>query len=191
MQKILTTIVVILLLSIQSHAQQKEYFSEQEKIQQRRESDRQEEALRKDALKPNEKYSPTKVDTSTWGIDKNLQFEITNHLLGYSTIIEPDNTLQGVKITGIMNFAYYNSNEKDKTGRSKARYVFGLEFPITEINRRIEFWGGIGATLGDHTAMYLDAGLDYRIASWFKIQGGVNYNTARGLHPQISLGFVW
>lgn len=164
-------------------------IQQQEAIQKQRESDRREEALRNDALAPNAKSTPTKVDVSTWGLS-DTKFEITNHLFGYSTIVQSDQTLQGVKLTGVMNLAYYQTEKKTETGRSQGRFVFGLEFPLIDLTNRINFWSGLGATLGDTKGLYLDAGLDYRIASWFKLQGGANYNSGE-FAPQVSLGFVW
>lgn len=164
----------------------------QEKIENQKATDRNEQANTNNALQPNQKSAPTKIDTSSWGIS-DTKFEITNHLLGYSTILDNDKTLSGIKMTGIVNFAYYNVNEKDKAPneRSKSRYVFGVEFPMVELTNRITFWGGLGATLGDAKGFYIDAGLDFIAMSWFKIQGGANYNSDSGVSPQISLGFVW
>lgn len=140
----------------------------------------------------NSPSTPTKVDTSSWGIDSNVTFEITNHHFGYSQIVEDDQTLKGVKITGLVNVAYYAAEKKTATGRSKGRFVFGFEFPTYTLSNRFEVFTGLGATLGDHTALYADAGIDFRVFSWFKIQGGLNWNTGYGsIAPQISAGFVW
>ncbi len=163
----------------------------QEKIEQQRQKDAQERANTAEALKPNEKSAPTKVDTSSWGIDPNVTFEITNHLFGYSVIKEDNQTLQGVKITGIVNIAYYKAETLTDTGRSQGRFVFGFEFPTYDISNRLQLWTGLGATLGDRKAFYLDLGVDYRLFSWFKLQAGANYNSAYGIAPQASVGFVW
>lgn len=178
-------------LGVSSASAQNLNIQKTEAIERQREADRREEANRAEALKPNEKYTPTTVDTSKWGLDPNLTFEITNHLLGYSTIVESDRTLTGVKITGLINFAYYNTTEKSATGRSKSRYVFGGEFPLEKLSSRWTLWGGLGLTMGDVMAAYGDLGLELYITSWFKIQGGGNLNSARGLNPQVSLGLVW
>jgi len=188
---------VMFLLCINSFAQTtgtNTQIHTQEAVEKQKAADRQESANTNNALQPNEKSKPTKIDTSRWGLDPNVNFEITNHLLGYSTISETEQSLSGVKLTGLINFAYYNVNKKNSNNtneRSKARYVFGIESPIEELTSRIILWGGIGATLGDARGLYLDLGLDFRIFSWFKIQGGANYNTIGSLSPQISLGFVW
>jgi hypothetical protein len=143
-------------------------------------------------ITPNSPSAPTKVDTSSWGIDPNVSFDITNHLLGYSQIMEDDQTLKGVKLTGLVNIAYYSAEKKTATGRSKGRFVFGFEFPTYSLTNRFEVYTGLGATLGDRTALYADAGIDFRIFSWFKIQAGLNWNTGYGaVAPQISAGFVW
>lgn len=166
----------------------------QEAIEKQKEADRREEAVRNNALQPNQKSQPTKVDTSSWGLDPNVTFEINNHLLGYSTILESEKTLSGFKITGLINFAYYNVTKKDtttSTERSKARYVFGFETPIADLSSRMVLWSGLGGTLGDAKGLYVDLGLDFRFFSWLKIQGGMNYNSTGLLSPQISFGLVW
>ncbi|MCK6600068.1 MAG: hypothetical protein L6Q37_17020 [Bdellovibrionaceae bacterium] len=166
----------------------------QEAIEKQKESDRKEEAVRSNALQPNQKSQPTKIDTSSWGLDPNITFEINNHLLGYSTILESEKTLSGFKITGLINFAYYNVTKKETPSaseRSKARYVFGFETPIADLTSRIVLWSGFGGTLGDAKGLYVDLGLDFRIFSWFKAQGGMNYNSTGTFSPQISLGIVW
>lgn len=141
---------------------------------------------------PNSPSNPTKVDVSSWGIDSQTQFEISNHLFGYSTIIESGQTLKGVKITGFVNVAFYNAETLTETGRSQGRLVFGLEIPIYNFTNRLGAWTGLGLTLGDRQGFYLDLGVDYRIMSWFKIQAGANWNSKYGgLAPQVSLGFVW
>lgn len=166
----------------------------QEAIEKQKAADRQESANTNNALNPNEKSKPTQIDTSTWGLDSNVTFEITNHLLGYSTITESEQTLNGLKMTGLVNFAYYNVNKKNSNSsneKSKARYVFGLEAPIADLTRRLTLWCGGGATLGDAKGLYLDLGLDFRILTWFKLQGGMNYNSVGSFSPQLSLGLVW
>ncbi|MBL7543718.1 MAG: hypothetical protein JNL11_07865 [Bdellovibrionaceae bacterium] len=165
-----------------------------ESIEKKKADDRQESANTSSALQPNQKSEPTRVDVSSWGLDQDLKFEITNHLLGYSTILETEQTLSGIKITGLVNFAYYNVTKKNLLNpneRSKGRYVFGIESPLMDLSRRFVFWGGIGATMGDAKGLYLDLGLDFRIFSWFKLQGGVNYHSTGNVCPQISVGLVW
>lgn len=195
MLKLLTAIMFF--FSINSYAQftgTNTPSHQHEATEQQKAADRIENAQREDALKPNSKSTPTKVDTSTWGLDPNLTFEITNHLFGYSTILESEQTLSGFKITGFMNFAYYNVKKKNSDNsneRSKSRYVFGIESPIVDLTNRLILWGGFGGTMGDAKGLYVDLGLDYILTSWFKIQGGVNYNSTGLISPQISLGFVW
>lgn len=185
----------ILLTSLNSFAQTtgtNTQIHTQESIERQKAADRQERANTENALKPNERSLPTKVDVSSWGLS-DTKFDITNHLLGYSTILDSDKTLSGVKITGIINFAYYNITKKnaDPNERSKARYVFGFETPFVDLTSRIVLWGGLGGIMGDTKALYADLGLDFILFSWFKIQGGMNYTTTGSLAPQISLGLVW
>ena len=163
---------------------------QQEEVQKKIESNRQE--VNNASVPANSPSAPTKVDTSTWGIDSNVRFEITNHLFGYSMIKESEQTLQGVKITGLLNLAYYKAEKKSATGRSQGRLVFGFEFPVYEISNRFTAFSGLGLTLGDRKAFYADAGVDFRIFEWFKIQAGVNWNTSYGsIAPQVSAGLVW
>lgn len=167
-------------------------MSEHEKVEQQKSKDRQEMRNTEEALKPNEKYNPTKFDTGSLNIDPNLQIEITNHLLGYSLIMEEDRTLNGVKLTGLMNVAYYNVTEKNESStRKKGRLVFGLEFPVMEVSQRIGIFTGFGGTLGDATALYLDVGTDIYATSWFKIQGALNYTSGKGIGTMINAGFSW
>jgi hypothetical protein len=193
MQKMLS--FILLFFSIQSLAQftgTQNSTHQHEATEQQKADDRIENANREQALKPNQKSTPTTVDTSKWGIDPNVQFEITNHLFGYSTIMESEQTLTGVKLTGLVNIAYYNIKKKEPTTeRNKSRFVFGFETPMYDFTNRFHFWGGLGLTLGDAKGMYVDLGLEYQILSWFKVQGGFNYNSDGGTYPQASLGFVW
>lgn len=144
-----------------------------------------------EASRPNERSTPPRVNVNSWGIDQDMTFEITNHLLGYSTVLESGNTLQGVKFTGFVNLAYYSPTEEKDGKRKKARFVFGVEAPVYDLSKRSGIFAGVGATLGDATGIYFDAGADYHLANWFKLQGGLNYNLATGLYPQLSLGFTW
>lgn len=186
----LMLIFAILLTSVANA--QNTNIQQHEATERQKEADRNERANTAEALKPNEKYKPTQVDVGSWGIDPNAYIEITNHLLGYSTILENDQTLTGIKITGLVNLAWYNITKKSETqGRSKSRLVFGGEFPVYDITKRSLAWSGFGLTLGDVKSLYFDLGLEYRLANWFKIQGGVNYNMGVGINPQISLGLVW
>lgn len=143
-------------------------------------------------ITPNSPSTPTKVDTSNWGFTSTETFEITNHILGYSQIMEDGRTLKGVKLTGVLNIAYYAADKQIEAGRSKGRLVFGVEFPTYTLSNRFEVFTGLGMTLGDHTSVYVDAGVDFKIFSWFKIQGGLNWNAGYGdIAPQITAGFVW
>lgn len=187
-------IVLVLLLTATSQAQTtgtNTNIHQHEAVEQQKQADRQEQARQAEALKPNASSSPTVVNTDAWGLDKNLSFDVTNHLLGYSTILEPDQTLQGVKLTGLVNVAYYAAEKKTATGRSQGRFVFGLEAPLIDLITDLRFWAGLGLTLGDAKGFYLDAGLEYQPLSWFKLQAGMNYNSSTGTYPQLSAGFVW
>lgn len=136
--------------------------------------------------------TPNRVDTSSWGMDSGTRYDITNHLLGYSVIMEEDQTLTGVKLTGVINAAYYKAETTTSTGRSEGRFVLGFEFPVYDISRRLEAFSGIGATFGDRTGLYLDVGVDFYLTSWAKIQAGVNMNTGYGgIAPQLSAGLTW
>lgn len=151
---------------------------------------REESARTSDALKPNERSSPTKVDVSSWGLS-DAQIAITNHLFGYSTIMDPDYTLQGVKITGLVNLGFYAPNKNNDGERKKGRFVFGMEFPTIDLTSRSDIFFGAGLTMMDASSGYIDAGIEYHILSWFKAQAGVNYNFARKAAGQASLGLTW
>jgi hypothetical protein len=185
--------VILLLLSNISFAQftgTNTAIHAQEQVEQDRAKARQES--NNATITPNSPSSPTKVDTTNWGFTSTETYEITNHLLGYSQIMEDGRTLKGVKLTGILNIAYYSADKQLEAGRSKGRLVFGAEIPTYTISNRFEVFTGLGLSIGDYTALYVDAGVDFRLTSWFKIQGGLNWNTGYGsIAPQISAGFVW
>lgn len=165
---------------------------QQEQIQRQKDADRAMDRLSDQVGKPNSPSTPTKVDTSTWGLDPDVKFEITNHLFGYSTLVESEQTLQGLKITGLVNLGFYSSSQKTATNRSQSRFVMGIEFPLFDITNRINAWSGVGLTLGDRRALYVDLGFDYRILNWLKVQAGANYNSDYGnVSPQVSIGYVW
>lgn len=192
--RLFNIVLILLAVSSSSIAQTtgtNSAIQQHEAVEKQKQSDRQEQALQSEAQKPNAKSSPIVVNTDAWGIDKNLRFDITNHLLAYSAILEPDQTLQGVKLTGLLNIAYYSVEKKTATGRSQSRFVFGLESPIVDFTEDIHFWAGLGGTLGDAKGFYFDAGLEYLPLSWFKLQAGMNYNSSTGVYPQLSAGFVW
>ncbi len=141
------------------------------------------------AAQPNQ--PSTKYNINTAGIDPDVKFEITNHLFGYSTIMESDNTYSGIKLTGLVNIAYYNPSKNNDGEKKKGRFVFGFESPLVELFSRLALFGGIGATLGDARGLYVDLGLEYHLLSWFKAQAGVNYNSDAKTSPQVSVGFTW
>ena len=185
-------VVLCFLLSNQAvMAQNSSQLTDREKQLQDAEKNRNEMKQLDQITKPNDPYSPTKVDTKSWGLDENVSFEITNHLFGYSTIMDKDYTLQGVKLTGLVNLAFYSPDKENDGTRKKGRFVFGMEFPTFDITRRLGVYTGVGLTLGDTSSMYLDAGLDLLLTSWFKAQGGLNYNFSRGAATQLSIGFTW
>lgn len=145
------------------------------------------------ATQPNSPSSPTQYKYDTSGIDSSVVFEINNHLLGYSVISNSDVSLSGIKVTGLMNVAYYSpSKEFDENGNeTKGRFVFGFETPMIDITRQFAVFGGFGATLGDARGIYFDVGLDYRILRFLKAQAGFNYNTDGEFAPQLSAGLTW
>lgn len=143
-----------------------------------------------DAARPNSQTNPTRVDVSTWGLS-DTQFEITNHLFGYSTILDSKNTFQGVKITGFMNIAYYQPNKNNDGDRKKGRLAVGIEFPAYKLSGRSDLFLGGGFTMIEAQSLYFDAGYEYHLLGWLKGQLGVNYNLARDPAIQASLGVTW
>ncbi|HPI40933.1 MAG TPA: hypothetical protein PLJ21_09015 [Pseudobdellovibrionaceae bacterium] len=142
-------------------------------------------------IKPNDPSTPTQFQYNTNNIDPNVSFEINNHLFGYSTIITDNNTFTGIKVTGILNIAYYTPTKENDGTRKTGRFAFGYESPIWEISRPFAIFGGFGATLGDSRGIYVDVGFDYRLFQFLKAQAGFNYNTDGKISPQISIGLTW
>lgn len=141
---------------------------------------------------PNTPSTPTKVDTSTWGLDSTTQFDITNHLFGYSTILDQDTAYDGVKLTGFFNLAYYSPRKENDGAKKKGRLVVGFEEPVWKISNRTALFLGGGFNIGHASGLYLDAGLDVYIFSWLKTQVGVNFATDnKHTSPQLSIGLVW
>jgi len=186
------TLILTLFLSLnafaQYGAQNSSGFTEREKQQQQVERNRKE--VNDSYVGPNQKSSQTQMPNLN--IDPDLSFQISNHLLGASTILEKDKTLTGVKLTGVLNLAYYNIKYKEEplSNKKKGRLVFGVELPFYDFKRGSAF-SGVGLSLGDSQGMYVDLGADYYLTSWFKVQGGLNWNSNIGINPMISLGFTW
>lgn len=73
----------------------------------------------------------------------------------------------------------------------KGRFAFGFESPFFNFTKSTAIFGGIGATLGDAKGLYLDAGFDWRVFEYFKLQAGMNYNSDGDAVPQLSAGLTW
>lgn len=183
--------VILTIASLNSYAGPNDsVLTPREQTQQDIPKNRQE--INNATITPNSSSAPTRVNTDSWGLQSTGVFEITNHLVGYSTIVDKDYTFDGVKITGFFNVAYYSPRKENDGTRKRGRFVFGLEDQLLNISNRTAWFLGGGMTFGDHTALYVDTGLDFILLPWFKTQLGVNDNTgAGGVSPQVSLGFTW
>jgi hypothetical protein len=171
-------------MSFNVMAQQKEYFSNQEKIQQQRDLNRQENARIDEANKPNEPYKPTNVNIN---IDSSAQFDIKNSFLGYSKIFEGDKEVSGIKVTGAMNVGFYKVTNSKKS----IRLMGGIELPAMDINERSDIFMGGGLQFGDNSAFYLSSGYNFLITNWLKTQAGVHYGLGKDLGLMLNLGLSW
>ena len=157
-------------------------MSEKEKIEQQRETNRKEDALRDSAVKPNAPSSvpaPVKVN-----IDPSAHFEVDHSAFGYSVLTESENPLTGIKFSGAFTAGFYQEQKKDKM----YRIIAGVELPIDldmGSGRFVPFAGG-GFQIGSKSGIYINAGLDIRLTQWFKIQAGGNY--VIGNDPSAILG---
>ena len=180
-------IITVLLLLIASAAHAQVDMSEKEKIEQQRSNQRQQDALRDSALKPNERA--TTPAPAALNIDSSAQFDVDHSSLGYSMLFESDNAAAGVKFSGAFTVAVYNETKKEK----KSRLMVGLELPIDvelPIRNVVPFAGG-GLQFGSGLSLYGNTGLDYRLAKWFKLQFGVNFDTQHQAGGIIGAGLTW
>lgn len=165
-------------------------LTEREQTQQDIEKNRQE--VQNAGTPKNSSSTPTKINVDSWGIDSTARFDITNHLFGYSTLLDQDTAFDGVKLTGFINLGFYSPRKNNDGTRKKGRIVMGFEEPVWDITSRAALFLGGGATFGDHTGLYLDTGFDFHLLSWAKAQAGLNYATGSGhVSPQLSIGFTW
>lgn len=162
-------------------------MSEQEKIQQQRDKNRQEDALQDSARQANPKTSAPVVGPVN--IDPSAQLDVDHSALGYSLIPTSDNTVSGIKFSGGFTAGFYQEQKLEK------RYVLlaGVELPIeTEmLPARIIPFGGGGLQVGGDGGLYVDLGLDFRLVNWFKLQGGVHYVVGRKANGLIGAALTW
>lgn len=146
-------------------------LSEQEKIQQQREKNRQEDALRDSVSQPNSKPSDYKITPVQ--IDPDAQLDVDHSSFGYSIIAVKDNFLSGIKFSGGFTAGFY---QEQKLNRNYA-LIAGVELPIDfELPiQNIKPFAGGGFQIGVQGGIYLDIGLDLRLLRWFKIQTGIHY----------------
>ena len=148
--------------------------------------------IQNSGTQPNMKSAPTQVNVGSWGIDSTARFDITNHLFGYSTLIDKDTNYDGVKLTGFLNLGFYSPRDNNDGNKKKSRLVVGAEEPIWNFSNQLALFIGGGVVFGQSMGLYADTGLDFYILSWIKTQIGANYTTANGhVSPQLSLGFSW
>lgn len=181
--KLIITIAILFSFSIEAQVD----LSEKEKIEQQRESNRKADALRDDAVKPNEKWKaqqPIQAHT-----DSTATFSVDHSSFGYSVQTEKDNVVTGIKFSGAFSAGFFKEQKKDQNYRLLA----GVELPIDAelpLRNLVPFAGG-GFQFGSGLSLYGNIGLDYRIQEWFKIQLGVNYDTSHMLGSILGLGLTW
>lgn len=179
------TLMITLLFSLAAHAQVD--MSQKEQLEQQREHIRQQDAIKDAALKPNEK--PAAPQQINLDIDSSAQFDVDHSSLGYSMIMENDNSAQGVKFSGAFTVAFLNEQKKEK----KSRLMVGLELPVDvelPLRNAVPFAGG-GMQIGSGLSFYVNAGLDIRLAKWFKLQAGANYDTEHTFGALVGAGLTW
>lgn len=175
---------ILISISLNAHAQVD--MSEKEKIEQQRNENLKQDALKNEALKPNTKTTSQATYTIE---DTGANFEVDHSALGYSYISESDNQLEGVKFSGAFSVAIYNEKKKDK----HVRIMAGVELPIENDffpNRLVPFGGG-GFQFGAGFSLYANLGLDYRILKWFKLQAGLNFDSSHNLGTIIGAALTW
>jgi len=162
-------------------------LSEKEKIEQQREVNRKEDALRNEAMKPNEKYK--NQPTIQANIDSTSTFDVDHSAFSYIVQSEKDNLITGIKFSGAFSAGFLKEQQKDKYFRLLA----GVELPIDlemPIKNLVPFAGG-GFQFGSGLSLYGNIGLDYRIQKWLKVQFGVNFDTSHSLASILGLGLTW
>ncbi len=178
-------LTVLFSFSVIAHAQVD--MSQKEQIEQQRESDRKQDALRDSALTPNEK--PAAAPRINLDIDSSAQFDVDHSSLGYSMIMENDNSATGIKLSGAFTVAIYNEQKNEK----KTRLMVGLELPIDvelPVRDTVPFAGG-GIQIGSGLSFYANAGLDFRLTKWFKLQAGANYDSEHTFGALAGAGLTW
>ena len=124
-------------------------MSEKEKLEQQREKNRQEDALRDSSLKPNETSSqPQAIPIN---IDPDAQLNVDHSALGYSSILIKGNPLVGIKFSGGFTAGFYQEQKLDK----RYMLIAGVELPIDFdfLSKRILPFAGGGYQIG------LDSGI--------------------------------
>lgn len=162
-------------------------MSQKEKLEQQRETNRKEDALRDSAVKPNAPSSiPAPVKAN---IDSNVQLDVDHSAFGYSVLTESENPLTGIKFSGAFVAGFYQEQKKDKMYRLLA----GVELPIDldMVSGHLVPFAGGGFQIGSKTGIYANAGLDIRLTKWFKIQAGGNYIIGNDLSAILGAALTW
>lgn len=183
MKSILVSLVI--LFSVLANAQVD--LSEQEKIQQQREKNRQEDALRESTSQPNAK--PSDFKTVPVHIDSDAQLDVDHSAIGFSVIPINDNMLSGFKFSGGFTAGFYQEQKLDK----KYALLAGVELPIDielPLRNFVPFGGG-GLQVGVDGGLYLDLGLDFRFVKWFKLQAGLHYVIGRDPTGVFGAALTW
>lgn len=104
-------------------------------------------------------------------------------------LTESENFLTGVKFSGAFTAGFYQEQKKDRM----YRLIAGIELPVDLdmfSGRLLPFAGG-GFQIGSKSGVYLNAGLDIRLTTWFKIQAGANYVIGNDPSAIIGAALTW
>jgi opacity protein-like surface antigen len=174
----------LILLGINASAQVD--MSEKEKLEQQREVNRKEDALRNEALKANEKSSTQPRFNIE---DTGAQFDVDHSTFSYTSLSEKDNLATGIKFSGAFCASILNETQEKKN----IRIMVGVELPFEAdlpSYKLVPFAGG-GLQIGSGLSLYGNIGLDYRLAKWFKIQAGANFDTQHNFGAIVGAGLTW
>jgi len=162
-------------------------MSETEKLQKIRDTNRKEDALREDSLKPNERQQEAKKFNIS--IDTHETFDVDHSAFGYSIINVGNNPLTGFKFSGAFSAGFYQEQKLE----TRYQLTAGVELPIDldlPIRRSVPFWG-VGFQFGIDSAIYADIGLDFRLAKWFKLQAGIHYPLSKEVYGIFGAALTW
>lgn len=162
-------------------------LSDKEKLEQQRESNRKEDALRNEATKPNEKFKNQPMPQLN--IDSTSTFDVDHSAFSYIIQTEKNNLVTGIKFSGAFSASFLQEQQKDKYFRLLAGVELPIDFELP-LKNLVPFAGG-GFQFGSGLSLYGNIGLDYRIQKWLKFQFGINVDTSHSVGSILGLGLTW